>query len=155
MNIDIIESKKFYNSRMQYRADVEGFTLLRLTCGLSGAAIKTATVGDDWGMPVYPDQCALISAMKVALTKIYGSNSNFEITEDGNFRPFGETTRRGSKESCINFVTILAKDMGNTLNLDVGNEMRNLYNDICHTDGEPMYLSDGVYLNSDGELFEP
>ncbi len=51
MSINIIRSNKFHNANTQYRADVDGFTLLRLTCGTShglrGGAIKTATVGDD------------------------------------------------------------------------------------------------------------
>ncbi len=53
MNINITASNKFHNSRAQYRVDVEGFTLLRMTLGssqgLSGGAIKTATAGDDRG----------------------------------------------------------------------------------------------------------
>jgi hypothetical protein len=158
MNIDIIASQKFHHSHTQYRADVEGFTLLRLTCGssygLSGGAIKTATVGDDRGVPVYPDQGALISAMKMALLKLNGSDRDLEIRRDGVGRPFAEITGKGSEDSCISSLGMLAEDMGATLNLDTGNDMRDLHNEICHTNGEPMYLSDGIYLEPDGELIE-
>lgn len=158
MNIDIIASKKFHHSHTQYKADVEGFTLLRLTCGsscgLSGCAIKTATVGDDQGMPVYPDPVALISAMKVALVKFVGSDRDLEIRQDGVGRPFSEITGKGSEDDCVIFFAMLAEEMGATLSFDAGNDMRDLYSDICHTDGEPMYLSDGIYLEPDGELIE-
>ncbi|TDL84593.1 hypothetical protein [Meridianimarinicoccus aquatilis] len=158
MNIKIIASQKFHHSPAQYRADVEGFTLLRLTCGssygLSGGAIKTATVGDDGGVPVYPDQGALISAMKVALIKSAGSDRDLEIRRDSLGRAFGEITGKGSEDDCVRFFALLAGEMGATLSFNASNDMRDLYNDIFHTDGEAMYLSDGIYLEPDGELIE-
>ena len=156
MNIEIIASQKFHHSPAQYRADVEGFTILRLTCGssdgLSGGAIKTATVGDDQGVPVYPDPGALISAMKMALVKLNGSDRDLEIRRDSHGRAFGEITGKGSEDDFVRFFALFAGEMGATLSFDAGNDMRDLYNDICHTDGEPMYLSDGIYLEPDGEL---
>lgn len=34
------------------------------------------------------------------------------------------------------------------------NDMREIYVTFCHTDGEPMYLSDGIYLKPNGGLIE-
>lgn len=40
----------------------------------------------------------------------------------------------------------------NYMNTD--NEMVHIYNAICHEDGEDAYLGDGVYIRSDGSLYE-
>ncbi len=90
----------------------------------------------------------------MSLAKFIGSDRDLEMRQDANGRQFGEVTIEGSEDICISFLKMLAEDMGATLGLDAGNDMRDLYNDICHTDGEPMYLSDGVYLEPDGELIE-
>lgn len=173
MFINIVASKKFHNAHTQYRADVEGFTLLRLTCGSSrgqiGGAIKTATVGDDLGTPVYPDQGVLVSAMKAALVQINSSDADVVTRWDWNDRLFAEISGQGSEEDCIRALAVLAEAMGFVLGFGEvetdrrifcgrqtakSNDMRELYDAICHTDGEPVYLSDGVYLEPSGELIE-
>jgi len=103
---------------------------------------------------VYPDQGTLISAMRMALIKLDGSGDALQVRKDEAGRIFGEIRGKGSESDWISFLKILAKDVGAILNLDAGNDMRDLYTDICHTNGEPMYFSDGVYLEADGELIE-
>ena len=173
MFINIVASKKFHNAHTQYRADVEGFTLLRLTCGSSrgqsGGAIKTATVGDDRGAPVYPDQGALVSAMRAALVQINGSDAGVETRGDRDARSFAEISGQGSAEDFLRYLAELAEAMGLALGLGEAetdgrifdgrraaksNNMCELYDAICHADGEPVYLSDGVYLEPSGELIE-
>lgn len=171
MYVDIIASKKFHNAHTQYRAEVAGFVLLRLTCGSrrgrSGGAVKTATAGDDRGTPVYPVLESLVVAMKAAIVKLCGTDADVEVRQDRNGRLYGEITGEGSEEDCIRCLTLLAEEMSLVLGLnrvdsngrilDRGlvkkdNELRALYDAICHTDGEPAYLYDGVYLEPDGEI---
>lgn len=171
MNIDIVASSKFHNAHTQYRADVEGFTLLRLTYGSShgqsGGAIKTATVGDGRGTSAYPDRPALISAMKSAVVKVNGCDADVEIRPDGYGRLFGEISGQGSLDDCTRALAVLAEAMGLALGLgeakahrrilngfrvEKHNDMREIYDAIRHTDGEPMYVSDGIYLEPDGGL---
>lgn len=174
MNINIVASSKFHYAHTQYRADVEGFTLLRLTCGSShgrsGGTIKTATVGDDRGTPVYPDREALISAMRSTIVKVNGSDADMEVRSDGDGRLFGEISGQGSLHDCTHALAVLAEAMGLALGLggksemdrpivngrqaEKTNDMCEIYDAICHMDGEPVYLSDGVYLQPDGELIE-
>lgn len=67
----------------------------------------------------------------------------------------------GSQDQLVETLHQLAEEMEPNLSrsLDGVNdnglgELREIYDDLCHTAGEPVYLSDGVYLDSDGNLFE-
>ncbi|MBP1807519.1 hypothetical protein [Rubellimicrobium aerolatum] len=115
----IYESSKFHYARRQYRAEVGGFTVLRLTYGRDGGAIKTATAKDDSGTPVYPDQESLILAMEAALEKIEGLGSAMVLRVDSSNRVFGEFTGTGREEDFLCLLGQLAAEIGVMLELEV------------------------------------
>ena len=116
--MQIYESTKFHYAKKQYRAEVGGFTVLRLTYGRNGGAIKTATARDDSGTPVYPDQGSLILATKTVLDRA-GLGSELVIRLDGSRRVFGEVRGAGSEPNFLNFFGELAKEVGLVLGLEM------------------------------------
>lgn len=163
MTVTIYESTKFNHSREQYYAVAGHHTLLRLTCGgiggQSGGAIKTATASDDGAAPVYFDRDALIAALTIGVQNLGGRSEDVVTDRDGKGRCFASINLAGNREDLLDAFKQLAeqieKILDRKINRDTGyNDMRDLYNDLCHTVGEPVYLSDGVYLGSEGHMFE-
>lgn len=165
MTVTIHQSTKFDYAHEQYYAVAGGHTLLRLTLGTisgqPGGAIKTATASDFGAAPIYRDREALAEAMCGSVKNLGGRAQDVSIEVDGKGRLFGEITLSGSREQLIEAIQWLAEEMARQLfrsledTHDSGySDLRELYDDLCHAVGEPVYLSDGVYLGSDGSLFE-
>ncbi|AOZ70744.1 hypothetical protein LPB142_16565 [Rhodobacter xanthinilyticus] len=165
MPATIHQSTKFAFAREQYFAVAHGHTLLRLTLGACGGqpggAIKTATASDFGAAPVFRDREALTKAMRRGVQNLGGRAQDVNIEIDGKGRRFGEIALAGSREQLIEALRLLAEQMEDHLGRsfdsahDSGySDLRELYHDLHHTEGEPVYLSDGVYLGSDGRLFE-
>lgn len=165
MPATIHQSTKFAYAREQYFAVASGHTLLRLTLGAyggqPGGAIKTATASDLGAAPVFRDREALTNAMCRGVQDLGGKAQDVSIEVDGKGRQFGEIALAGSREQLIEAFHRLAEQMEDHLCRPVDgahdNEcsaLRELYDDLCHSVGEPAYLSDGVHLGSDGRLFE-
>lgn len=165
MPATIYQSTKFAHAREQYFAVAGGHTLLRLTLGslggCPGGAIKTATASDLGAPPVYRDPDALVDAMQVGIRSLAGSEVDLCVDRDGKGRRFAEITLPGTRDQFIEVLPLLAEEMARYLDQrkenahTIGcNELRDLYDDLCIFDGEPIYLSDGVSLGSDGQLLE-
>lgn len=165
MSVTIHQSTKFNHARVQYYAEAGGHTLLRLTCGNlggnPGGAIKTATASDHGAAPVYRDREKLTAALRGGVESLGGRALDVSIEVDGKGRPFGEIVLLGSPDELINALRDLAQEMELYLGQpsesrhNTGyNDLRDLYNDLYVLEGEPVYLSDGVYLESNGHLFE-
>lgn len=165
MTVTIYQSTKFDYSREQYYAEAGCHTLLRLTCGNlagePGGAIKSATASDFGAAPVYRNPEELTVAMRLSVRNLGGRAQDVSIEADGKGRLFGEITLPGSREQLIEALHRLAEEMERNLSRPLDDahnsgfgDLRELYDDLCHAVGEPVYLSDGVYLGSDGGLFE-
>lgn len=165
MPATIHQSTKFAYAREQYFAVASGHTLLRLTLGASGGqpggAIKTATASDLGAPPVFRDRGALTNAMRRGVQDLRGKAQDVSIEVDAKGRQFGEIALAGSRKQLIEALHLLAEQMENHLSRPMDgahdcdhSDLRRLYDDLYHTEGEPVYLSDGVYLGSDGRLFE-
>jgi hypothetical protein len=165
MTFSIHPSAKFYHGREQYYAVAGGCTLLRMTYGSSGGkpggAIKTATASDHGAEPVYGDGQVLTEAMRRAVQKLGGRAEDVTIKVDRKGRWFGEITEPGTRDQFIRALHLLAEQMEDLLGRpseivrDGGySDLRDLHRDLCVVEGEPIYLSDGVYLGSDGRMFE-
>ena len=165
MTVSIYQSTKFDYAHEQYYAVASGRTLLRLTLGAiggqPGGAIKTATASDFGAAPIYRDREALAEAMRHGVKSLGGRAQDVSIEVDGKGRRFGEIILPGSREQLIEAIHRLAEEMERHLSRPLDDahdsgysDLRELYDDLCHTVGEPVYLSDGVYLGSDGSLFE-
>lgn len=165
MTVAIHPSAKFHHSNEQYYAVAGGQTLLRLTYGsfngVPGGAIKTATTNDYGAEQVYPDQHKLTTAMRLAVQKLGGRAEDVRIEIDKKGRRFGEITGRGTREELIEVIRQLAEEMEPILRRPSESthhcecrDMRAIHHELCGLDGEPVYLSDGMYLDSDGRIFE-
>lgn len=165
MTAIIYQSTKFDYAREQYFAVAGGHTLLRLTIGSIGGqvggAVKTATTSDFGAAPAYRDREVLINAMCLGVQNLGGRPDDVSIEIDGKGRRFGEITLPGSRELLIEALQYLAEEMEPHLGRPLEHahdsgygDLRELYDDLCHVEGKPVYLSDGVYLGSDGRLFE-
>lgn len=165
MPATIHQSTKFAHAREQYFAVASGHTLLRLTLGKcggqSGGAIKTATASDIGAAPVFRDRGALTNAMRRGVQDLGGKAQDVSIEVDGKGRQFGEIALTGSREQLIEAFHLLAEQMEYHLCRPMDgtheggySDLRELYDDLCHTDGVPVYLSDSMYLGSNGRLFQ-
>ena len=165
MPATIHQSTKFAHAREQYFAVASGHTLLRLTLGKcggqSGGAIKTATASDFGAAPVFRDRGALTNAMRRGVQDLGGKAQDVSIEVDGKGRQFGEIALTGSREQLIEAFHLLAEQMEYHLCRPMDgtheggySDLRELYDDLCHTDGVPVYLSDSMYLGSNGRLFQ-
>ena len=165
MSATIHQSTKFAFAREQYFAVAGGHTLLRLTLGSiggrPGGAIKTATASDFGAPPVYRDPEVLIKAMQIGIQNLVGSPVDLCIDIDGKGRRFAEISLQGKRDQFIQVLLLLAEEMARHIEQRRGDgqtigqsDLRGLYDDLCISEGEPVYLSDGVYLGSDGRLFE-
>ena len=99
--------------------------------------------------------------MRRGVQDLGGKAQDVSIEVDGKGRQFGEIALAGSREQLIEAFRRLAEQMEDHLcrpadcaHDSASSDLRRLYVDLCHTEGEPVYLSDGVYLGSDGHLFE-
>lgn len=165
MSAAIYLSSKFDHSREQYFAVANGYTLLRLTLGSidgrRGGAIKTATASDFGASPIYPHVETLVSAMRSGINNLGGKDVELCIDIDGKGRPFAQVRLPGSRELLLEAFTLLAEEMGAYLAepkhhspFTASGDLSDLYDDLCITEGEPVYLSDGVYLGPDGHLIQ-
>lgn len=161
MTVAIYEATKFYHAKEQYYATARGHTLLRLTYGRRngewGGAIKTATASDFGAAPVYRDRDNLIAVMILSVQNLGGSAQAVSTDRDGKGRCFGEVVLTGARDQLIGALGALAEEMEKHLGKRINrandcSDLLGLYDDLCYTDGQPVYLSDGVYLTNDGRL---
>lgn len=162
MTVKIYKSNKFDNAPEQYFAEAGGYTLLRMTYSRRRGTIMTATACDDMlnTPPVYRDRKALNAAMRHCVELLGGKAEYVDDAIDGKGRPFVQTDYNGSRDELRDMLEALANKMSDHLKLakvpsnDTGySDLRDLYDDLCVVDGEPVYLSDGVYLGPDGKMF--
>jgi len=99
--------------------------------------------------------------MRLAVKNLGGREQDVSIEIDSKGRRFGEITLQGSQDELIEALRELAKEIQTHLgrsserNRNIGySELHNLYDDLSALEGEPVYLSDGMYLDADGRLFE-
>lgn len=161
MTIKIHKSSKFENAPEQYFAEAGGYTLLRLVYTGHGGTIMTATACDDRlvASPVYRDRKSLNSSMIHGVVTLGGRAQYVDEETDGKGRRFVRTDYDGTRKKLLGIFEAIAEEMVVELGLassssaEAGySDMRDLYDDLCHTEGEPVYLSDGVYLYPDGSL---
>ena len=109
--IRIVDSTKFHHAKRQWRIEVGKYTLLRLTYGQTGGALKTATAGDGWGRPVYPNPAHLIEAMAVSVENLAGPQVDLWLDEDAKGRQFLEFTAKASLNDFFEGAALIAAEM--------------------------------------------
>lgn len=109
--VRIVPSRKFHHAKRQWRIEAGGYTLLRLTYGNTGGALKTATVGDDWGLPAYPNRVQLIAAMADSVEKLGGPDVDLWLDEDSQGRQFLERNATATLQEFFDGATEIAIEM--------------------------------------------
>ena len=110
-HVRIVDSTKFHHAKRQWRIEVGKYTLLRLTYGQTGGALKTATAGDSWGRPVFPDPGRLIEAMAVSVESLAGPQVDLWLDEDAKGRQFLEFTAEASVNDFFEGAAFIAAEM--------------------------------------------
>ena len=110
-HVRIVESTKFHHAKRQWRIEVDRYTLLRLTYGQTGGALKTATAGDGWGRPVFPDPARLIEAMAASVENLAGPQVDLLLDEDAKGRQFLEFTAEASVDDFFEGAALIAAAM--------------------------------------------
>ena len=110
-HVRIIESTKFHHAKRQWRIEVGKYTLLRLTYGQTGGALKTATAGDGWGRPAFPDPARLIEAMAASVENLAGPQVDLWLDEDAKGRQFLEFTAKASVNDFFEGAALVAAEM--------------------------------------------
>jgi len=114
-HVRIVESSKFHHAKRQWRIEAGRYTLMRLTYGQTGGALKTATAADVWGSPVFPDRARLIFAMGDSFIKLVGPHVDLWLKEDGRGRQFLELTATASVKDFFECATLVATEMADIL----------------------------------------
>lgn len=110
-HVRIFESTKFHHAKRQWRIEAGRYTLLRLTYGQTGGALKTATAGDGWGRPIFPEPARLIEAMAVSVRNLAGPQVDLWLNKDAKGRQFLEITAEASLKDFFDGATLLAIEM--------------------------------------------
>lgn len=110
-NVSVIPSQKFYHARRQWRIEVGGYTVLRLTYGTTGGTLKTATAADDWGRPVYPNCPRLMHALACAVEKHLSPAIEIFLREDSQQRQFLEFSETGTLSEFLMAAKILGEEI--------------------------------------------
>lgn len=110
-NVRVIPSEKFHYARNQWRIEVGGYTVLRLTYGETGGTLKTATASDYLGRPAYPDRPSLMHAMAVSVEKHLNPAINMLLREDSQQRQFLELSESGTRDEFFIAAKILAGEI--------------------------------------------
>lgn len=110
-HVRIVPSTKFHHAKRQWRIEADRHTLLRLTYGQTGGALKTATARDEGGGPVFPDRAHLIQAMADSVEKLAGPNVELWLDEDGKGRQYLELTATASLQDFFEAANTIATEM--------------------------------------------
>ncbi|WP_152544417.1 hypothetical protein [Brucella rhizosphaerae] len=110
-NVCVIPSEKFHYARNQWRIEVGGYTVLRLTYGATGGTLKTATASDDLGRPAYPHRPRLIHAMAISVEKHLNPAIDMVLREDSQRRQFLELSESGTLDEFFIAAKILAEEI--------------------------------------------
>ena len=137
-----------------------GETFLRLAGDGSEYRVMTATTGErnlGLGACKYPD-ILLQAAHKLSVKYVDRSNRTERDSQGKKYLPLfiflrcdGDSDKdftNGLRELLEEFFSIY--DNLRKQNQSTDNDLQDLYGDLCHTPGEPVYLSDGIYLYPDG-----
>jgi hypothetical protein len=158
----VIPSRKVgLDSRESYVVVRSGTSFLRVLGDEPKWELMTATASEDHGrIAVCADQPRLIEAA-MRLCAEFGTSPNVVRDHAGREYVKVGTVTRGATESDEEFEKensrVLSRffEIYDSLNVRENrspNEMRDLYDALTDSSGEDIYLSDGVWLSSDGSL---
>jgi len=150
----IQRSTKLSLQQEEYRICSEPYVFYRLISDAHGVRLMTATASEDTGQyRVYEDQGALISATAQVLAD---RELEFVTKRDHAKRPYIETSVYPDSEDLLHLASTILDRMGfEDISVLALREMKEIYNELAIDDsGEDTYLSDGMWMTSDGRLIE-
>ena len=152
--VKIEPSKKLSSEQEEYRICSKPYIFYRMIVDQNGVRLMTATASEDTGeYRVYEDQKSLIAAT----SKIFVDfGMEFTTKEDHAGRPYVETTANSDKEHLHHIATTALDRIGfKDVSVLALQEMKALYDEFSISDsGEDTYLSDGMWITSDGRMVE-
>lgn len=150
----IQKSNKLSLQQEEYRICSEPYVFYRLISDSSGVRLMTATASEDTGeYRAYEDQGALISSTAQVLAD---REMEFVTKRDHAERPYIETSVYPDSEDLLHIASTILDRIGfEDISVLALREMKAIYNEFAIDDsGEDTYLSDGMWMTSDGRLIE-
>ncbi|KUJ85983.1 hypothetical protein AVO45_03150 [Ruegeria marisrubri] len=150
----IQRSTKLSLRQEEYRICSEPYVFYRLISDANGVRLMTATASEDTGdYRAYEDQGALISATAQVLSD---REMDFVTKRDHANRPYIETSVYPDSEDLLHLASTILNRIGfEDISVLALREMMAIYNEFAIDDsGEDTYLSDGMWMTSDGRLIE-
>lgn len=147
-------SNKLSQLQTEFRICSKSYVFHRLIRVGSEYRFMTATASEDTGgFRAYEDQSSLINATIHALQRF---DLDAEMKLDHAGRPYVETMTSSNKEHLLHVAQTALREIGfedvAVLALD---DMIAIYEEFAvGDDGEDVYLSDGMWITSDGRMIE-
>jgi hypothetical protein len=149
---DIRKSKKSYIESVEHYIVVkDGTVFLRILGEEPNYQVMTATAGEDQGnIAAFGNQSALIEA---ALRVSANLNIPPKVKNDYNGKEYVEICRCEFLSDAYRAAEMLFENLEEYRESRSENDMRNIYSDLAIDEsGEDIYLSDGMWLSSDGTV---
>lgn len=147
-------SNKLSQIQREYRVCSKPYVFHRVIGVGDEFRFMTATASEDTGsFRAYEDQSSLINATIQAL-QLFDLDAEMKLDHAG--RPYVETIVSCDKEHLLHVAQTALREMGfedvSILALD---DMLSIYDQLAvGDDGEDVYLSDGMWITSDGLMIE-
>lgn len=150
----IQKSNKLSSQQEEYRICSDPYVFYRLISDANGFRIMTATASEDTGeYRAYGDQEALISATVQVLAD---REMAFATKKDHAERPYIESSVYPDKEDLLHLTATILDRLGfEDISVLALREMKAIYDEFAIDDsGDDTYLSDGMWMTSDGRMIE-
>lgn len=150
----IQQSDKLSSHQEEYRICSKPYVFLRLISDRDGFRLMTATASEDGAQyRAYDDQEALV---RVAAAVFAERDLEPAEKQDHKGRPYIETRVSPDDRDLKTIANIVLNRLGFEDNQVLAHrEMKAIYDEFAIDDsGEDTYLSDGVWITSDGRLIE-
>lgn len=147
-------SNKLSLRQEEYRICSKPYVFFRLISDRDGVRLMTATAAEDAGeYRAFENQASLISATSRAFE---GRNLSYATKKDQMGRAYIETSVYPDKDDLLHLAATVLDQIGfEDISVLALREMRAIYDEFSVDDsGEDTYLSDGMWITSDGRLIE-
>lgn len=147
-------SNKLSLRQEEFRICSKPYVFFRLIAGRDGVRLMTATAAEDTAeYRAYENQASLISATSRAFED---RSLNYETKNDLMGRSYVETSVYPDKNDLLHLAATVLDQIGfEDISVLALREMKAIYDGFSVDDsGEYTYLSDGIWITSDGRLIE-
>lgn len=147
-------SNKLSSNQSEYAISSRSYVFFRVITDQNGTRLMTATAAEDSGSDrVYEDQKALITATVRTLEK-YEFQWASKVDHVG--RAYIETSVYPDYDDIVHIANVALEDMGfDDISIQAIQDIRRIYEEFSIDEsGEDTYLSDGMWVTSDGRIVQ-